>query len=212
MGCDTCGEPGFDCHDATTESRIEASAEALTRDLKAFLNSTGTSRVAGGNMSVPRNPQSSQTAQARAAEVAMQAAREEIKDTEQHLLVDESDRRQKNVDSGKVLAGLPAVVLSGGLPEATVPVPQNRSTPLSRIRSPLNPLFPCECPSPDDPSRAFQVAIVFTSDGMRTFYEKWAGTSKERRRWTAETLREWARPKLLNKMQASGDLETGGNS
>lgn len=131
MGCETCGEPGVDCHDATTESRIAASADALTHDLKAFLDAADTSRVAGGNMSVPRNPQ---TAQARAAEVAMQAAREEIQDTEQQLLVDETDRRQKNVDSGKV-------------------------------------------------------AIIFTSDGMRTFYEKWAGTSKERRRWAAETLR-----------------------
>eukprot|EP00967_Tisochrysis_lutea_P045605 scaffold55343_cov37-Tisochrysis_lutea.AAC.2 len=134
MGCETCGEPGVECTDATTESRIEASADALTRDLKAFLDSTSTAKVAGGNMSVPRNPQ---TAQARAAEVAMEAAREEIKNTEEQLLVDETDRRQKNVDSGKV-------------------------------------------------------AIIFTSDGMRTFYEKWAGTSKERRRWAADTLGEYS--------------------
>jgi len=100
MGCDVCGEPGVECHDASTESRIEASANALTRDLKVFLDSTATNKVAAGNMSVPRHPQ---TAQARAAEVAMQAAREEIQNTEEQMLVDESDRRRKNVDSGKVL-------------------------------------------------------------------------------------------------------------
>ena len=115
------------------ECRIEASANTLTRDLKLFLNSSGeAARRAGGNMTVPV-PRNCQTAQARAAERAMAAAREEIQNTEQHLLVDEADRRRKNVDSGKV-------------------------------------------------------AIIFTSDGMGSFYEKWACTSKERRRWAAETI------------------------
>lgn len=117
MGGDRACEPGPD-NPGGSESRIDASADALTKELKVFLDSTGTSRVAGGNLQMPRErPRVSQTVQARAAERAMAAAREEIKTTEQQRNVNEEVRyrRPRPAPRSPALNGLrPDPAVPGG--------------------------------------------------------------------------------------------------
>ncbi|KAL3910714.1 MAG: hypothetical protein SGPRY_008958, partial [Prymnesium sp.] len=92
-------------------------AEALYRDLLSFMAST--SHIAGRNMD--HNVAGSNS--------------DQPSPQVEHELVVASDRRRKNVDSGKV-------------------------------------------------------AIIYCTDSVASFKEKWSGTSKERRRWIADVLRQ----------------------